>query len=352
MASVGAEPCLYGVLQVPVTASVGEIRVAYKRLARKHHPDKAGAAGNPQALDGTPDLLSAHDMFSLVSHAYEVLNDSTKRATYDLLKGHARGEAYELLADMKRKDAEQAVELMKVSFDVRRRSELAVGGLVIDDAYYGPRSVIEASRVEELAECKQVLNVTRQLQCAVESSKLVVPAGEPKHHWLTGLYDPAVGEDKILWVSYYFKGKLHKVVVGDLERLLCPLQKHAIGDAGCKKQVRASLAESRGGISNANVASAARAAAGRRAAAQAAASQPPRPRSLVRATISLSLLTALLGAGAYWGLARLSLSAPLDRAAARLLAETTRRWGGLRLLARPAASAPQPAAAAGAETAS
>jgi hypothetical protein len=337
-----------------VTASASEIRVAYKRLARKHHPDKAGAAGNPQAMDGTPDLLSAHDMFSLVSHAYEVLNDSTKRATYDLLKGHARGEAYELLADMKRRDAEQAVELMKVSFDMRRRSELAIGGLVIDDAYYGPRGVIETSRVEELAECKQVLNVTRQLQCAVESSKLIVPAGEPKHHWLTGLYDPAVGEEKILYVSYYFKGKLHKTVVGDLERLLCPLQKHAIGDVGCKKQVRASLAESTGGVSNANVASAARAAAGRRAAAQAA--QHKRPRSLVRATISFSLVTALLGASAYWGLTRLSLSAPLDRAAARLLAEATRRCGGLRLLAGAAAKGgpavpAQHSAAAGAETA-
>ncbi len=60
---------------------------------------------------------------------------------------------------------------MKVSFDMRRRSELAIGGLVIDDAYYGLRSVIETSRVEELPECKQVLDVTRLLQRAAESSK-------------------------------------------------------------------------------------------------------------------------------------------------------------------------------------
>jgi hypothetical protein len=60
----------YRVLGVPVDASAREIRRAYRRLARQHHPDQ-----NPK-----PD---GPERFHLVAQAYAVLNDPARRARYD-----------------------------------------------------------------------------------------------------------------------------------------------------------------------------------------------------------------------------------------------------------------------------
>lgn len=62
----------YEALEVPRTASQEEIRRAYRRLARKHHPDVNKDPG-------------AEDRFKQISEAYEVLRDEEKRARYDRL---------------------------------------------------------------------------------------------------------------------------------------------------------------------------------------------------------------------------------------------------------------------------
>jgi curved DNA-binding protein len=61
----------YAILGVSKTATEKEIKQAYRRLARKHHPDV------------NPDDKSSADKFKEVSEAYEVLNDKEKRAKYD-----------------------------------------------------------------------------------------------------------------------------------------------------------------------------------------------------------------------------------------------------------------------------
>ncbi|MDQ3205246.1 MAG: DnaJ domain-containing protein [Pseudomonadota bacterium] len=66
----------YETLGVESSAGEAEIKTAYRRLARKFHPDVSKEAG-------------AEDKFKAVNEAYEALRDPQKRAAYDQLR--ARG---------------------------------------------------------------------------------------------------------------------------------------------------------------------------------------------------------------------------------------------------------------------
>ncbi len=61
----------YEALNVDKTASVEEIKKAYRKLAVKYHPDK------------NPDDKSAEGKFKEIAEAYAVLSDSQKRQRYD-----------------------------------------------------------------------------------------------------------------------------------------------------------------------------------------------------------------------------------------------------------------------------
>src|SRR3989441_913197 len=63
----------YEVLGVPRTASEEEVRKAFRRLARKYHPDVA------------KDKKHAEEKFKEINEAYEVLSDPEKRKKYDQL---------------------------------------------------------------------------------------------------------------------------------------------------------------------------------------------------------------------------------------------------------------------------
>jgi molecular chaperone DnaJ len=62
---------LYAVLGVAKDAPSGEIKRAYKKLARKYHPDL------------NKDNPAAEEKFKEVSHAFEILGDEEKRKLYD-----------------------------------------------------------------------------------------------------------------------------------------------------------------------------------------------------------------------------------------------------------------------------
>src|SRR5713101_7492674 len=64
----------YQVLGVSETASVAEIKKAFRRLAKQHHPDRN--PNNPQAAERFKEINEAHD----------VLSDPDKRKKYDQLR--------------------------------------------------------------------------------------------------------------------------------------------------------------------------------------------------------------------------------------------------------------------------
>jgi molecular chaperone DnaJ len=68
---VGTQKDYYGVLGVDRHAKPEQIRKAYRRLARKHHPDL------------NPGNKTAEEKFKEIQEAYDVLSDQKKRQIYD-----------------------------------------------------------------------------------------------------------------------------------------------------------------------------------------------------------------------------------------------------------------------------
>ena len=72
----------YQILGVDVDADSKAIKSAYRRLARKYHPDVSAEE-------------NAESQFKEVSEAYEVLKDKDKRAEYDMLRTHGGTDNFE-----------------------------------------------------------------------------------------------------------------------------------------------------------------------------------------------------------------------------------------------------------------
>ena len=71
-----AEKDYYSILGVSKEASADELKSAYRRLAKKYHPDVYATA--PEA-----EKKQAEEKFKEIQHAYDVLSDPQKKAAYD-----------------------------------------------------------------------------------------------------------------------------------------------------------------------------------------------------------------------------------------------------------------------------
>jgi len=64
----------YQVLGVPETATTDEIKKAFRRLAKQHHPDR------------NPNTPQSAERFKEINEAHDVLSDAAKRKKYDQLR--------------------------------------------------------------------------------------------------------------------------------------------------------------------------------------------------------------------------------------------------------------------------
>ncbi len=71
---MAGNPDYYALLDVPSSASEEDIKRAYRKLAKKYHPD------------ANPDNPRAAEKFKRISEAYAVLSDKEKRSQYDTMR--------------------------------------------------------------------------------------------------------------------------------------------------------------------------------------------------------------------------------------------------------------------------
>ena len=71
------DECLYDILGVRPDCTLRQIRVAYKKLALAHHPDRFKTA---------EDKKKAHENFARINNAHQILGDSEARALYDAMR--------------------------------------------------------------------------------------------------------------------------------------------------------------------------------------------------------------------------------------------------------------------------
>ncbi|KAI1315551.1 hypothetical protein EDD11_000624 [Mortierella claussenii] len=118
-----------------------------------------------------------------------------------------------------KKEAEEAMELLRESTVRKMKQEQEKDGLVVLEAHYG-----NLSAAPELG---LVADVTIAVQALVNNSQLTMPAGHSKTHIL-GFYDPCLGEKKQLRIRYEFQRRMHEVVISDLASVAAPVRSHLL----------------------------------------------------------------------------------------------------------------------------
>lgn len=142
----------YETLGIERGASDEEIKKAYRRLARQHHPDISKEPG-------------AEDRFKEISEAYETLSDPEKRQAYDGLGRHRPGEEFrpppewdtrfwqgqahqevdlsELFEQMGFRTSQRRGQAGGAEFPIRGQDVEAVARLALDEVAHGTQVTLE-----------------------------------------------------------------------------------------------------------------------------------------------------------------------------------------------------------------
>lgn len=91
----------YKILGVSEDADAKEIKVKYRKLAMKYHPDR------------NPDDKKAEEMFKTISEAYEILGDENKRKEYDENRNNKGNAGSQRFSEKKSSRTEQNSESAK-----------------------------------------------------------------------------------------------------------------------------------------------------------------------------------------------------------------------------------------------
>ncbi|KAI5816939.1 hypothetical protein BZA77DRAFT_387282 [Pyronema omphalodes] len=134
----------------------------------------------------------------------------------------------------RKKLAEEAQNVMRVSVEARRNKERKEGGLVVVEATWGVE--VQENRLlgnatgllgGEKKKKDLVTDVTIPVQALVENGQLVIQSGIDKSR-IIGFYDPAPGMEKVLKVKYLFQGREHEAVVRGKRGLTAPKRQDLI----------------------------------------------------------------------------------------------------------------------------
>ncbi|KAL7072475.1 hypothetical protein ACQ4LE_007960 [Meloidogyne hapla] len=131
----------------------------------------------------------------------------------------------EVLIEIKKEQAQKAVELMREKAEKVANEEKLKNGLVIIQALYGQMENDRPSSELYPLLGDKVVDVTIPLQAYVHDSQLRIYSGKDQ---MPGFFDPCPGEPKMLKVLYRFGGHLHSVAVLEDQPLMLPMKTHRV----------------------------------------------------------------------------------------------------------------------------
>ena len=123
------------------------------------------------------------------------------------------------------------IELVRLQAERKMALEDAQNGLVVVKAVYGIVKNDGGGNTDGVKGSS--VDVALALQYLVESSRMQLHSSSKAG--LPGVYDAAAGEEKVLYVLYSFKGRLHEVFVDDEAPLMLPLKSHCLPDAAQRR---------------------------------------------------------------------------------------------------------------------
>ena len=126
-----------------------------------------------------------------------------------------------------KKEAESSLVLMEERYKRIKAEEESKDGLIIERCLFGMLATSEEDLKSDIEVGDEVIDITRQVQCCVENSRLVLWEGSKSG--LPGVWDPCPGDpDKWILVKYFFKGASHQLLCHEVDAIKLPKTSHKL----------------------------------------------------------------------------------------------------------------------------